>query len=89
MRRARGDKPPAAFDFGPEREAYEAVWTPALQDAILAATFDYPHRLRHFLRGRLFAHLDARIAAGQVITPEEIVPLVAEIQHRELGTHGQ
>jgi N-methylhydantoinase B len=84
MRQARGDQPLAAFDFGPERAAYEEIWTPALQDAILAATFDYPHRMRHFLRTRLFALLDARIARGEVITPDEIGTLVEEIQKREL-----
>jgi len=87
MRSEREDQPLAEFDFGPERVAYEKVWTPALQDAILAATIAYPHRLRHFLRMRLFALLDARIAAGEAIMPDEIGTLVAEIQQRELGVH--
>ncbi len=85
MRQARGSASLGGFDFGPEREAYEAIWTPALQDAILAATWDYPHRLRHFLRTRLFAILDERFAAGVDVRTEEIAGLVAEIQRRELG----
>ncbi|MDQ2787654.1 MAG: hydantoinase B/oxoprolinase family protein [Chloroflexota bacterium] len=87
LRQERAGQSLAEFDFGPERLAYEQAWPPALQDAILAATFGYPHRLRHFLRTRLFALLDARVTAGEDTKPDEIIPLVAEIQRRELDAH--
>jgi len=80
LRRERDDQAPAEFDFGLERLAYEKVWTPALQDAILAATFDYPDKLRHFLRMRLFTLLEERFAAGEEVQSDEIRALVADIQ---------
>lgn len=72
------------FDFGSEREAFEAQWTPALQDAILVATWDYPVMLRHFLRARLFAAIEARQAVGRPVAPGEVAGLVEEIKSGEL-----
>ncbi|HET9016496.1 MAG TPA: hydantoinase B/oxoprolinase family protein [Thermomicrobiaceae bacterium] len=84
LRVARGDGPLPAFDLGPEREAYERVWTPEIQDAINAVTAGYRTRLRQFLRGRLFERLDARLAAGEAFGAADVAPLLAEIEEREL-----
>ncbi|HET7035760.1 MAG TPA: hydantoinase B/oxoprolinase family protein, partial [Thermomicrobiaceae bacterium] len=86
LRAARPDTR-ADFDFGPEREDYEAAWTPALQDAILAATWDYPVHLRHFLRDRLFAEIAARLTKGAV-EPVLVPELLAAIIERELAGRG-
>jgi len=84
-RASRGEGPLPAFDLGPEREAFERVWTPAIQDAINAVTAGYPTRLRQFLRGRLFARLEGILEAGEEIEAADVAPLLAEIEDRELA----
>ena len=86
LRAARAE-PLSDFDFGPERAAYEAAWTPALQDAILSATWDFPVQLRHFLRDRLFAELATRLREGAV-EPGTVPALLSEIMERELAGRG-
>lgn len=83
LRSQRGENLPA-FDYGPEREAFERIWTPELQDAILAATQDYPMMMRHFLRARLFARLEERFAAGEAVQPSDIGPMLDAIREAEL-----
>jgi N-methylhydantoinase B len=72
------------FDFGPERDAFERIWTPELQDEILAETQDYPMMMRHFLRARLFAELERRFAAGERVESSEIGPMLDAIREAEL-----
>ncbi|HEX3724135.1 MAG TPA: hydantoinase B/oxoprolinase family protein [Nitrolancea sp.] len=72
------------FDYGPERDAFERVWTPALQDAILAETMAFPNTMRNFLRGRLFARLEERFAAGEDVQPSEVSGMLDEIREAEL-----
>jgi N-methylhydantoinase B len=83
LRAQRGDALPD-FDFGPERDAFERTWTPELQDAILAETQDYPMMMRHFLRARLFAQLEACFEAGERVEPSEIGPMLDAIRAAEL-----
>ncbi len=83
LRAQRGDHL-AEFDYGPEREAFEQRWTPELQDAILAATMGYQTTMRNFLRSRLFQRLEQRFEAGDVVCPDEIVPMLDAIREQEL-----
>ncbi len=83
MRSERGDDLPE-FDFGPERDAHERRWTPALQDAILAATMSYQTTMRDFLRTRLFERLQQRFDAGDDVRPDEIEAIIAAIRDEEL-----
>lgn len=46
-----------AFDFGPERAAYETVLSPVLQDIVAAALASRPGAVRQFARDRLYAVL--------------------------------
>ena len=78
-----GDLP--EFDFGPERDAFELVWTPALQDAILAETMAFPTTMRHFLRARLFARLEERFATGDDVQPTEVSGMLDAIRDKELS----
>jgi N-methylhydantoinase B len=82
--RSQGDENLPAFDYGSEREAFERIWTPELQDAILAATQPYPMMMRHFLRARLFARLEERFATGECVAPAEIGPMLEAIREAEL-----
>jgi N-methylhydantoinase B len=83
LRAQRGAELPA-FDFGPERDEFERVWTPALQDAILSETMALPTTMRNFLRTRLFARLEARFAAGATVEPSEIGSILDSIREAEL-----
>jgi N-methylhydantoinase B len=83
LRAQRGSELPA-FDFGPERDEFERVWTPALQDAILAETMAFPTTMRNFLRTRLFARLEARFAAGETVEPSEVSGMLDAIRDEEL-----
>ncbi|HZU16367.1 MAG TPA: hydantoinase B/oxoprolinase family protein, partial [Candidatus Dormibacteraeota bacterium] len=71
-------RPPPDFEQGPERAAYEAVWTDALQDAVNAAVWTYPAGIRGVVRERLQAEL-ARRLPGQEVDPEAVAGLAAEI----------
>jgi N-methylhydantoinase B len=71
-------RPPSDFEQGPERAAYEAVWTDALQDAVNAAVWTYPAGIRGVVRERLQAEL-ARRLPGQEVDPEAVAGLAAEI----------
>ena len=73
------------FDFGPERDAFERVWTPALQDVILAETMAFPTTMRNFLRSRLFARLEERFAAGEDVQPSEVSGMLDTIRDQELS----
>jgi N-methylhydantoinase B len=84
LRAERGSTLPDV-DFGPERAEYERRWTPELQDAILAATLAQPPTMRNFLRGRIFARIEERLAAGEAVQPDEVEPLLAAIHDQELA----
>jgi N-methylhydantoinase B len=65
---ARAAAPTAAapgwVDFGPERAAYDASWTPAHQDALASLLEALPPSLRHFFRVRVAERAQARLARG-------------------------
>lgn len=71
------------FDFGPEREAFEAIWTPELQSAIQRVVFEAPPPLRHFLKQQLRQRLQTHIDAGAPVSPAD-VPAVHASLLREL-----
>ena len=76
LRRARSGAP-AAFDFGPEREAYERLWTDPLRTALVRALAPYPGRLRTFLWGRVSRLVEERAEAGETVGPGAVPELVA------------
>jgi len=53
--RRAGEARPGAFAFGPEREAYEREWPPALLDHIARRLLPIPASLRHYMKRRLWA----------------------------------
>ncbi|MBN9888293.1 hydantoinase B/oxoprolinase family protein [Salipiger abyssi] len=55
LRKERGGQgQPAMFNFGPERDAYEAVWTEEAWARLIEHVFTLPVPLRASMRGRLW-----------------------------------
>ena len=79
LRRQRGAGAAPAFDFGPEREAYERLWSDGLRTALVRALRPYPGRLRTFLMDRVARLVEERHRTGEAITPEAVPELVASI----------
>lgn len=48
---------PVTFTYGPERERYERVYPPTLQERVVAALLGYPAALRQHLRDRLWREI--------------------------------
>ena len=71
--------PSAAFAFGPERERYEAVWSEALQDAVVVALRSLPGPIRFFMRGKLRARVEERITAGDTVAPHDVAALLRQL----------
>jgi N-methylhydantoinase B len=74
---------PQVFDFGPERAAFEAIWTPALQSAIGRVVYEAPPSLRHFLKQQLRQRLQVRIDAGERVSSEDVTDVHGHLM-REL-----
>jgi N-methylhydantoinase B len=75
LRRGRPRRP-TPFVFGPERDAFEAVWTDAMQMALNRALLEYPLALRNYLKQRAMAEVDGRAAAQRATAPEGMAELV-------------
>lgn len=69
----------AEFAQGPEREAYENLWSDALQDAVNAATWGHPSGIRVVVRQLLQAELGRRLDAGEAVPPESVAAICAEL----------
>ncbi len=76
-RRGRRAGPVPAFSYGPERDAYERLWPDALRTALVHALMPYPGRLRTFLWERVSRLVEARVQAGETVTPAAVPDLVA------------
>lgn len=53
------------YDFGPERAAYEMVWTDAHYDELTAVMLALPVHWRHFVKAKVFAEMTHIIEAGK------------------------
>ncbi len=64
---------PEMFSFGPERDAYEAVWTDAAWSRLIENVFTMPVPLRASMRGRVWSAAN-RLGEerGSALTPEDI-----------------
>ena len=77
----RDRRPPrrTEFSYGPEREAFETVWTDAMQMALNRTLAGYPMSLRNYLKQRAMIDVDARARAKRTTAPVEIADLVRDI----------
>ena len=58
--RARQQPATGHFDFGPEREGYEAQWTPAAYDRLNAILDGLPIHWRFFTKTEIFRRMEGR-----------------------------
>lgn len=85
LRSSRATRPSTAeFSYGPERDAYEAAFTPEIQDALAKALLAVPASQRQFYRSRVWAKVTdsgkARVAKAR---PSEI-PAILEQCRKEV-----
>ena len=64
-RRAAADRHDGHFHFGPEREGFEAVWTPDAYDGLTAILAALPVHWRFFVKTKLFAAVADLTARGE------------------------
>ncbi|HLN13002.1 MAG TPA: hydantoinase B/oxoprolinase family protein, partial [bacterium] len=76
-RAARG--PLQDFDFGPEREEYERVWSDTLVTALVRALDPYPPKMRTLLRERVCRAIEAEVGAGRAVTADDLARLLGAI----------
>jgi N-methylhydantoinase B len=74
-RRRSGSVPD--FDYGPEREAYESLWSDPVRTALVRALRPYPGRLQRFLMDRVTRLLEESARQGIAIGPEAVPGLVS------------
>lgn len=69
----RGGAKPDMFSFGPERDAYEAIWSEAAWSRLIDLVFSLPVPLRASMRGRLWTAAN-RLGEerGRSLTAEDI-----------------
>ncbi|MGD9864728.1 MAG: hydantoinase B/oxoprolinase family protein [Pseudodonghicola sp.] len=77
--RADRDAPEGHFDFGPNRSAFEAVWTRPVYDAMTAIMAQVPINWRHFVKHQLFK---AAETLDGPLSPQSLGALYAELQAR-------
>jgi N-methylhydantoinase B len=71
--RLRAERPPVPDLYaGPERAAFEALWTDALQSAVHDAVWRQPAGLRSIVKEAVEAHIRERFDAGGRVAPEEV-----------------
>jgi hypothetical protein len=77
--RLRADRAPMRdFAAGPEREAFEARWTDALQSAVHAVVWTHPPGLRTILKRAVEASIRERFDAGERVDPDEVAGIADE-----------
>jgi N-methylhydantoinase B len=76
-----------AFDYGPERRAFEATWTDAAQLALNRALGRQPLALRNYLKQRVMRAVDARASGGASVTPDDVEAIAQQLS--EAVTEGR
>ncbi len=77
IRRTRGAL--RAFDFGPERDAYDARWPAALHDAVSAAIRDMPRVQKQIIHAALYREIDRRLDRGEAVDPKVVPEIAADL----------
>jgi N-methylhydantoinase B len=71
-------RPASHFDYGAERNAYEAKWTRERYDVLTGILSRAPVVWRHFLKHKIFDALDAREAAGTLEPGSKVITQLYE-----------
>ena len=82
--RAESEAPRSHFHFGPEREGYEAQWTPAAYDLLTEILAGLPIHWRFFVKTEIFRRMRGRSG------PEGVAAAFADVRNRfrEVPTPG-
>ena len=84
--RLRAERVPMRdFAAGPEREAFEARWTDALQSAVHAVVWRHPPGLRSILKRVVEARIRERFDAGERVDPGEVAGIADDALARLRG----
>lgn len=80
------------FDFGPERQAFDALWPEAAHRAFHAVLTDLPPRMRPYISQLLYKRLERQSGDARPVTTEEIAAAWSALQgmlhfSREASTH--
>ena len=67
------------FDPGPGRVAHEAIFTPAVADALAELLYSLPSGMRYYAKGRLYSRIRAQAAAGETIAPATVFAMKSEL----------
>ncbi len=70
---------PPLYGFGEAREAWSALWTDDLEDAISAATDDLPVQLRQLVHRQLVEDIRKRLESGETVPPARVPDLLATL----------
>ena len=84
MRAARGGKPLKAIDYGPVREAHNALWPAELHDAISAEIAGLPRVQRQTGHQALYAEIGRRLDAGEKVLPGQVPMIYKELREHKL-----
>ena len=68
-----------AFDYGPERRAFEALWSDDAQLALNRALERQPLALRNYLKQRVMREVETRAAAGMPAAARDIDALAQHL----------
>jgi N-methylhydantoinase B len=85
-RRNRKEIAFSAFSYGPAREEYRRRWSVELEDALSQAVASLPVLLRQFMHRRLKQVIEARLARGETVAPEQVPAIFAHLEtEAEIG----
>jgi N-methylhydantoinase B len=81
---AKGRPDPAAFSYGPERDDYEKIFTPAMQDELVGLLGAVPPAQRQYWKGRVIAEL-FRLGAGASDSERDVAAILARCRGRAVA----
>ena len=85
IREERGWTEAPLYGLGEAREAYSAVWSSELEDAISQAVADMPVQLMQFLHGRLIARIQTEHDEGRKVAADAVPGILDDVR-REVAS---
>ena len=67
------------FDPGPGRAAHEALFTPAVADALAELLYSLPSGMRYYAKGKMYARIRAQAESGATVTVEMVKAMQPEL----------
>lgn len=67
------------FDPGPGRAAHEALFTPAVADALAELLYSLPSGMRYYAKGKMYERIRAQADTGATVTVEMVKAMQPEL----------